>query len=75
MSCIPRSSPRCGSTNDRTVHRPNRCILLFHIGSPYSSFYRDCDLLGRRFRTRKLGGSEKCNYMRDRPNGTDIRIA
>jgi len=69
------SSSRRGSADDRTIHRPDRCILFFHFGSPHSGLHRDRNLLGGRLRTRELGGSKERNNMRHRPDGASIRIA
>lgn len=69
------SSSCCGSADDRTVHRPDWCILLFYFGPAHPSLHRDRDLLGCGLWTGQLGGLEECNYMRDRFNGIDIWIA
>lgn len=69
------SSPCRGSTDDRTIYRPNWCILFLYFGPSHPSLHWNCNLLGRRLRTRKLGSLEECNYMRDRPDGVSIWIA
>lgn len=74
MKIMCCSSSRCGSANDWTIHWLDRCILFFHFGPSHSGLYRDCNLLEYWFWTRKLGGSEECNYMRYRPDGAIIWI-